>query len=166
MGGNSETRSLSMRMLRNPARPKATRRSRAIRSSTDMRRSMPSGRLGDLRAAARIITSLSATGQLTDEQKRLMVADLCRLIESRLKLSGFDKPLPTPQSVPLIGKLSPRMLQTLQQLLRGDSEKQAARALGVSPHTVHVYVKAIYRKFGVASRGELLAKFVTAGVGQ
>jgi DNA-binding CsgD family transcriptional regulator len=59
-------------------------------------------------------------------------------------------------------KLSPRQQQTLELLLAGDSEKQIARKLKLSPHTVHVYVKAIYRSFGVNSRAELLARFVQA----
>jgi DNA-binding CsgD family transcriptional regulator len=104
---------------------------------------------------------LAAVTDLSDEQKRHMVADLCRLIGSRLK-SEHAAGTPIPTAATRSVKLSPRMRQTLQQLLRGDSEKQAARALGVSPHTVHVYVKAIYRKFNVASRGELLARFVRA----
>jgi DNA-binding CsgD family transcriptional regulator len=58
--------------------------------------------------------------------------------------------------------LSPRHRQTLQRLLAGDSEKQIAAHLGVSPHTVHVYVKALYRRFDVSSRGELLARFIRA----
>ena len=58
--------------------------------------------------------------------------------------------------------LSPRLRQTLERLLAGDSEKQIARHLGLSPHTVHVYVKALYRGFGVSSRGELLARFVAS----
>lgn len=51
--------------------------------------------------------------------------------------------------------LSPRQRQTLVCLLDGDSEKQAAIRLGLSRHTVHQYVKELYRHFGVASRGEL-----------
>ena len=54
--------------------------------------------------------------------------------------------------------MSPRQRQTLRRLLAGDSEKQVAINLGVSRHTVHVYVKALYRHFEVASRGELLAR--------
>jgi DNA-binding CsgD family transcriptional regulator len=56
--------------------------------------------------------------------------------------------------------LSPRQRQTLRCLLSGDSEKQIAARIGLSPHTVHIYVKAIYRNYGVSTRGELLAKFV------
>lgn len=54
-------------------------------------------------------------------------------------------------------KLSPRLRQTLACLLEGDSEKQVAARLGLSPTTVHEYVTVLYRRFRVRSRGELLA---------
>ena len=54
-------------------------------------------------------------------------------------------------------RLSPRLRQTLACLVEGNSEKQVAAQLGVSPTTVHQYVTALYRHFGVRSRGELLA---------
>lgn len=53
--------------------------------------------------------------------------------------------------------LRPRERQTLQGLLRGLSEKEVARELGIAPRTAHEYVVAVYRKLGVRSRGELLA---------
>ncbi len=49
----------------------------------------------------------------------------------------------------------------LARLLQGDSEQQVARHLGLSPHTVHDYVKKLYEKFGVRSRSALLALYVT-----
>src|SRR5262249_46453694 len=56
--------------------------------------------------------------------------------------------------------LSPRLRQTLTALLEGDSEKQTALRLGLSVNTVHEYVTALYRLFGVCSRAELLARFL------
>jgi DNA-binding CsgD family transcriptional regulator len=56
--------------------------------------------------------------------------------------------------------LPPRLRQTLECLLDGDSEKQVALRLGLSRHTVHDYVKALYRHFEVSSRGELMARHV------
>jgi DNA-binding CsgD family transcriptional regulator len=56
--------------------------------------------------------------------------------------------------------LAPRYRRVLERLLGGDSEKQIAHALGLSRHTVHEYVKRIYRAFGVESRGELLSKWI------
>lgn len=54
--------------------------------------------------------------------------------------------------------LPPRLGRALECLLDGDSEKQVAVRLGISPHTAHQYVKELYRHFGVASRGELHAR--------
>jgi DNA-binding CsgD family transcriptional regulator len=56
--------------------------------------------------------------------------------------------------------LSPRLRQTLDALLEGNSEKEAALRLRLSVHTVHEYVTALYRHFGVSSRAELLARFL------
>jgi DNA-binding CsgD family transcriptional regulator len=53
--------------------------------------------------------------------------------------------------------LPPRLSQTLNELLAGSSEKQIALKLELSRHTVHNYVKALHQRFGVSSRGELLA---------
>ena len=61
---------------------------------------------------------------------------------------------------PSVADLSPRQLQTLDRLLRGDSEKQIAGALKLSQATVHEYVTGLYRHFKVSSRGELMARFV------
>jgi len=67
--------------------------------------------------------------------------------------------LATPDQPNLSG-LPPRRRQILERLLEGDSEKQAARFLGLSSQTVHDHVKVLYRHFGVASRGELMALFL------
>jgi DNA-binding NarL/FixJ family response regulator len=56
--------------------------------------------------------------------------------------------------------LSPRLRQTLDALLEGDSETEAALRLGLSMHTIHEYVNSLYRLFGVSSRAELLAHFL------
>jgi DNA-binding CsgD family transcriptional regulator len=55
-------------------------------------------------------------------------------------------------------RLSRRQRETLKRLMQGDTEKEAARALGISANTLHCYVKEIYRVLQVNSRGELLAK--------
>lgn len=56
--------------------------------------------------------------------------------------------------------LSRRLWQTLEYLLDGCSEKEVARALEISCHTVHTYVKRLYLHFGVETRAELMARFV------
>jgi DNA-binding CsgD family transcriptional regulator len=56
--------------------------------------------------------------------------------------------------------LSPRLRQTLQSLLGGNSEKQIAASLRISQATVHEYVGALYHHFGVSGRAELMAYFL------
>jgi DNA-binding CsgD family transcriptional regulator len=75
-----------------------------------------------------------------------------------LHRQGID--VPAGQQIP---ELSPRQKQVLFRVMAGDSEKQMARALSLSPHTVHDHLKQIYRRFGVNSRTELLAKFFGGG---
>ena len=62
--------------------------------------------------------------------------------------------------------LSPREQQVLWKLLSGRAEKQIATEMRLSPNTVHHYVKAIYRRLRVSSRGELLARWMGRGVAQ
>lgn len=57
-------------------------------------------------------------------------------------------------------RLPPRLEQVLERLLAGDSAKQVAAFLQISTHTVNDHIKELYRRFGVSSRGELLAEFV------
>ena len=157
-----------------PTRRVAPSRSRSAPKRSQRRvpeRAEKSIRLGDLASAARLISRIEIPAKLSIGQKRQLLAQLCRLIGEQIRVgqSGFTQ-LPSSADVTLQAaleallpadiRLSPRMRQTLARLLKGDSEKQIATHLGVSRHTVHVYVKAIYRKFGIASRGELLARFV------
>jgi DNA-binding CsgD family transcriptional regulator len=81
---------------------------------------------------------------------RLVHAEIGGLIGTSLAVPGTPGP----------GDLTPRPRQTLDALLDGDSEKQIASRLGLSQATVHEYVTAVYRHFGAASRGELLARFI------
>lgn len=62
-----------------------------------------------------------------------------------------------PQMTP---KLTPRLQQTLARLLDGKSEKEIARNLNLSQHTIHQYTKSLHRHFGVSSRAELLSRFI------
>ena len=65
----------------------------------------------------------------------------------------------TKHLVPVDGvELSPRLRQTLDALMTGASEKQIASHLGISPHTTHQYIKALFRRFSVTSRPELMAR--------
>ncbi|HEV7302161.1 MAG TPA: LuxR C-terminal-related transcriptional regulator [Tepidisphaeraceae bacterium] len=111
--------------------------------------------------ARRAVTAASSPDAPGDplDVKRRMLADFCRLIVASPEAST-PPPATFAQPPDDIADLPPRLRQTLAGLLEGDSEKQVARHLNISPHTVHVYVKALYKRFNVASRGELLARWV------
>lgn len=78
----------------------------------------------------------------------------------RARLADYLKLLAWWLGRPPTPSLPRRLEQTLRGLLDGQSEKEIARDLGVSVHTVHEYVKDLHRRLGVTSRGELLARFL------
>jgi DNA-binding CsgD family transcriptional regulator len=130
-----------------------------------------SNRLGDAKAIARLVgrTAMICVNspEETVARKRRMVADLCRLLGSQIDGQAPAPPAPAvSQQFPASQdgrSLPPRVEQTLTRLLVGDSEKQIAVQLGLSRHTVYCYVKSLYRRYEVSSRGELLARFIDSG---
>ncbi len=54
--------------------------------------------------------------------------------------------------------LSPRERDVVAAIARGQSTPEIAAALFLSAHTVRDYVKSVFEKVGVSSRGELVAK--------
>lgn len=81
----------------------------------------------------------------------------------RLLLSLVHEELSTDwnRSHPATTRLTVRQREVLKRLQTGESEKEITYALGLSAHTTHDHVKAIYRAFKVRSRGELLARLST-----
>ncbi|MEM9085780.1 MAG: response regulator transcription factor [Pseudomonadota bacterium] len=59
--------------------------------------------------------------------------------------------------------LTPREVELLQLFAKGESYKEAARILGISPLTVGNHVKSIYRKLAVHSRGEAVYEAMKTG---
>jgi DNA-binding CsgD family transcriptional regulator len=119
-------------------------------------------RMGDMSALVRTARSMTiaANGEGVDRRRRL-VAMFCTMLGEQA-LNGDAKQAPASVS-PVISMgepLSRRERQTLDLLLTGNAEKQIAAQLSISRHTVHVYVKSLYKRFGVNSRSELLAKWV------
>ena len=65
---------------------------------------------------------------------------------------------------PSVLDLPARLRGVLACLIEGDSEKQVAARLGLSPHTIHQYVKLIHTRMQVRSRGELLSWCAQHGI--
>ncbi|WP_150669355.1 HD domain-containing phosphohydrolase [Pandoraea anhela] len=60
--------------------------------------------------------------------------------------------------------LSPRELDVLRQISTGLSNKEAARALALSPSTVRTHVESIFRKLDCSTRAAATLKALTAGM--
>jgi DNA-binding NarL/FixJ family response regulator len=76
-----------------------------------------------------------------------------------LELLRTPSMAPAPEPVAFVAddnRLTPREAELLQAFASGKSYKEAARVLGISPHTVGNHVKSIYRKLEVNSRSEAI----------
>ncbi len=83
---------------------------------------------------------------------RVLAAELMPLVGTRLADS----------TSPMM-KLTPRQHLTLRLVLDGGSEAEVAKAMNLSPSTLHKYVIGLYRLFGVNSRSALQALFAGRG---
>ena len=68
-------------------------------------------------------------------------------------------------ALPAAPDLSPRQLDVLGHLVKGEANKEIAYQLGLSEVTVKVHVAALCRKFGVVNRTQLAMAAMRAGIG-
>ena len=61
------------------------------------------------------------------------------------------------------GSLSDREKQVARRVAQGESNKQVAKALGISPQTVGAHLKSIYQKMNLQSRTQLAARLRDIG---
>jgi pSer/pThr/pTyr-binding forkhead associated (FHA) protein len=80
---------------------------------------------------------------------------------SRLEELGLEAKGAAPDLPELA--LTPAQAGVYQLLLKGFSEKGIAAKFGLSQHTIHNHVQAIYRALAVNSRAELLARHIAKG---
>jgi len=60
--------------------------------------------------------------------------------------------------------LTPREQEILQLLVHGKTIKEAAAALGIGYYTADEYIRDVYEKLQVHSRGSAIAKAVQEGL--
>jgi len=94
----------------------------------------------------------TATAPQIDAALRAAIAGL--LVRARDLPAAFAAPDdPVPPAL-----LTPREVEILTAIGEGKSNKEAARALGISAHTVKFHLEAVFAKLGAANRAEAVAK--------
>ena len=109
---------------------------------------------GDRRAASREL----ATAATLAEQ--LGAAPLAALIADIAHRAGIET-----VPAPALDGLTTREREILARVVAGESNRDIATALFISPKTVSVHVSALLRKFGVSGRGDLSAAVQAGRVG-
>jgi DNA-binding CsgD family transcriptional regulator len=61
------------------------------------------------------------------------------------------------QALPRLSALTAREREIVEHLLSGVTDREIARSLAISKHTVHKHLQRIYRKLGLANRTTLIA---------
>ncbi len=79
-------------------------------------------------------------------------------------LKRFRHPDLAAPASPANEALTPREFEVLRLLARGFSYREAATHLSISPHTLSHYVKQIYGKLAVNSRGAAVFEAVNQGI--
>lgn len=77
----------------------------------------------------------------------------------------LDAP-PAPAPTPKAGDLTPRQVDVLRRLMRGEPNKQIARELGLTEGTVKIHIAAILRALQARNRTEAVVRARTLGFGE
>jgi len=116
-------------------------------------------------AGARGVLPRSASGAQIAAALQALAADLSVFVPRE---DVPAPPLPAKDRERMLEKpveaLTPRELQVLQAVADGMANKQIARALGMSEHTVKFHINAILGKLGASSRTDAVVRATRAGL--
>jgi DNA-binding NarL/FixJ family response regulator len=111
---------------------------------------LPAVTLGASEGDAAGLLPLDADDKQIDAALRAVAAGLrVRPVET-----GFD----AMAEANLKSLLTPREIEVVSAMAEGLSNKEIARGLEISPHTVKFHIEAIFRKLGARSRAEAVAR--------
>ena len=73
-------------------------------------------------------------------------------------------PPPGKAAAPAASPLTEREIQVLRRIAQGESNKEAARVLGISPSTVRAHLESVFRKLECSTRAAATLKALTLGL--
>ncbi|VVE37848.1 phosphohydrolase [Pandoraea iniqua] len=150
LDGNGYFRGVSGDALSAPARVLAT--TVAFEALCAARPWRPAYSVDD---AARLLMADASAGKFDAEVAQAVIA----VAEGK---QGQAAVRPAPSTTGSL--LSPREVDVLRQISTGMSNKEAARALALSPSTVRTHVESIFRKLDCSTRAAATLKALTAGL--
>ena len=109
---------------------------------------------GDRRAASRELATAAALAE------QLGAAPLATLVADVAHRAGIGT-----VRAPTLDGLTAREREILARVVAGESNRDIATALFISPKTVSVHVSSLLRKFGVSGRGDLSAAMHASDLG-
>jgi DNA-binding NarL/FixJ family response regulator len=77
---------------------------------------------------------------------------------------GAEPRRATPAASPAAVTLSARETEVLARIAIGESNKEAAKVLGISPATVRTHLESAFRKLGCSTRAAATLKAMTMGL--
>ena len=108
------------------------------------------------------VTGRCAEGHVSEDASSEQIAAAIRAVAAGLHVRASDVDgFGALVDLPVAELLSHRELEVLQAMAAGAGNKDIARQLGLSLHTVKYYVEAIFRKLDVRSRAEAVARGLT-----
>lgn len=118
-------------------------------------------------AAAAAARAAGARGLLARDVDGAQIAAAAAAVLERLLV--FAEPMVALPAAPVgedaaVEPLSPRELDVLRRMAEGLSNKQIARDLDISEHTVKFHVNAVLGKLGAQSRTEAVVRATRAGL--
>jgi LuxR family maltose regulon positive regulatory protein len=91
---------------------------------------------------------------------------MCGCLPSPIRCShGWREAAPSAFSSSEGAQFSPREFEVLEELLQGRSNKEIARALDMTEHTVKFHLKNIFGKLKVERRTQAIARARELGLG-
>jgi len=102
-------------------------------------------------------SSVDAAGLLPPEATATQIEAAMHAVAAGLRVRAPETSFEAASDTWPSRLLTPREIEVLADMAKGQSNKEIARQLAISLHTVKFHIEAVFRKLGVRSRAEAVA---------